>query len=181
MVRFHLRRFEAWAISFTPLCPCLSEETLKAVGPNSCVSSRLGCLEYNYLRLELLHYTYFTHLILLAPSSTMFLHLTLFWARALASCQVTPTLSRSCSVERLQLIFGLPCLLFPCACLVVFVGSFLSVWPIQLHFLLLIVVFISSCLVFFQSSLFDILLGHHTLRMYQRRLLMKTWSLLLRD
>ena len=25
-------RFEAWAISFTPLCPCLSEETLKAVG-----------------------------------------------------------------------------------------------------------------------------------------------------
>ena len=35
-----------------PLCPCLSEETLKAVGPNSCVSSRLGCLEYNYLRLE---------------------------------------------------------------------------------------------------------------------------------
>ena len=25
---------------------------LKAVGPNSCVSSRLGCLEYNYLRLE---------------------------------------------------------------------------------------------------------------------------------
>ena len=52
MVRFHLRRFEAWAISFTPLCPCLSEETLKAVGPNSCVSSILGCLEYNYLRLE---------------------------------------------------------------------------------------------------------------------------------
>ena len=52
VVRFHLRRFEAWAISFTPLCPCVSEETLKAVGPNSCVSSRLGCLEYNYLRLE---------------------------------------------------------------------------------------------------------------------------------
>ena len=57
-----------------------------------------------------------TYLILLAPSGrqSMFLHLTLFWARALASCQVTPTLSRSCSVERLQLIFGLPCLLFPC-------------------------------------------------------------------
>ena len=52
MVRFHLRHFKAWAISFTPLCPCLLEETLKAVGPNSCVSSRLGCLEYNYLRLE---------------------------------------------------------------------------------------------------------------------------------
>ena len=52
VVRFHLRRFEAWAISFTTLCPCLSEETLKAVGPNSCVSSILGCLEYNYLRLE---------------------------------------------------------------------------------------------------------------------------------
>ena len=65
--------------------------------------------------------------------------------------------------------------------MVVFVRSFLSVWPIQLHFLLLIVVLISSCLVFFQSCLFDILLGHHTLRMYRRRLLMKTWSLLLRD
>ena len=37
-------------------------------------------------------------------ASTIFLHLTLFWAsfwaRALASCQVTPTLSRSCSVQR---------------------------------------------------------------------------------
>ena len=55
MFRFHLCRFETWTISFTPLCPCLSEETLKAVGPNSCVSSRLGCLEYNYLRLELLN------------------------------------------------------------------------------------------------------------------------------
>ena len=36
-------------------------------------------------------------------------------------------------------------------------------WPIQLNFLLLIVVLISFCLVFFQSSLFDILLGHHIL------------------
>ena len=25
--------FETWAIFFTPLCPCLSEETLRAVGP----------------------------------------------------------------------------------------------------------------------------------------------------
>ena len=39
-VRNHLRRFEAWAISFTPLslCPCLSEETVKAVGPFYLVS-----------------------------------------------------------------------------------------------------------------------------------------------
>ena len=29
----HLRHFEAWATSFTPLCLCLSEETVKAVGP----------------------------------------------------------------------------------------------------------------------------------------------------
>ena len=73
---------------------------------------------------------------------------------------MTTTSSRSYSVQRVQLIFGLPCLLFPCeqssGCLVVFVGSFLSVWPIQLHFLLFIVALISSCLVFFQSSLFDI-------------------------
>ena len=52
MVRFHLRRFEAWAISFTPLCPCISEETLKTVGPNSCVSSRLAVWSIYYLRLE---------------------------------------------------------------------------------------------------------------------------------
>ena len=64
VVRFHLRRFETWAISFTPFCPCLSEETLKAVGPNSCVSSRLGCLEYNYLRLEI-------HGVLFTPSVTV--------------------------------------------------------------------------------------------------------------
>ena len=31
-------RFKTWAISFTPLCPCLSEETLKAVGPFYLVS-----------------------------------------------------------------------------------------------------------------------------------------------
>ena len=28
--RFHLRRLEAWAISFTPLCLCLSEETVNS-------------------------------------------------------------------------------------------------------------------------------------------------------
>ena len=33
MVRFHLRRFEAWAISFRQLCLCLSEETVTVVGP----------------------------------------------------------------------------------------------------------------------------------------------------
>ena len=32
-VRNHLRRFEACAILFSPLCLCLSEETVKAVGP----------------------------------------------------------------------------------------------------------------------------------------------------
>ena len=32
-VRNHLRRYEARATSFTPLCLCLSEETVKAVGP----------------------------------------------------------------------------------------------------------------------------------------------------
>ena len=37
-VRNLLRRFEAWAISFTPLCLCLSEETVKAVGPSYLVS-----------------------------------------------------------------------------------------------------------------------------------------------
>ena len=32
-VRNHLQRFEVWAVSFTPLFMCLSEETIKAVGP----------------------------------------------------------------------------------------------------------------------------------------------------
>ena len=32
-VQDHLCHFEAWAISVTPLCPCLWEETVKAVGP----------------------------------------------------------------------------------------------------------------------------------------------------
>ena len=32
VVRFHLHRFKAWAIFFTPLCLCLLEETVKAVG-----------------------------------------------------------------------------------------------------------------------------------------------------
>ena len=31
--------FETWAISFTPLCLCLSEETLKAIGPFYLVSN----------------------------------------------------------------------------------------------------------------------------------------------
>ena len=55
-------------ISFTPLCPCLSEETLKPVGPNSCVSSGLGCLEYNYLKLEKrLREIYSVHWTLINP------------------------------------------------------------------------------------------------------------------
>ena len=37
-VRNHFKCFEAWAISFTPLCLCLSEETVKAVGPFDLVS-----------------------------------------------------------------------------------------------------------------------------------------------
>ena len=39
-------------ISLISFCLCLSGETLKAVGPNACVSPTLGCLEYNYFRLE---------------------------------------------------------------------------------------------------------------------------------
>ena len=32
-VQKHFCRFEAWATSFTPLCLCLSEETVNANGP----------------------------------------------------------------------------------------------------------------------------------------------------
>ena len=38
MVRFHHYHFEAWAISFTPLCLCLSEAKLKVIGPFYLVS-----------------------------------------------------------------------------------------------------------------------------------------------
>ena len=51
VARFNLRRFEALTISIAPLRLCLSEETLKSDGRNSCVSPIMGCLEYNYLRL----------------------------------------------------------------------------------------------------------------------------------
>ena len=37
-VQNHLRHFEAWATSFTPVCLCLLEETVKAVGPFYLVS-----------------------------------------------------------------------------------------------------------------------------------------------
>ena len=39
-VRSHLRQFKDWAISFTPLCLCLSEETVTPVGPFYLVSAR---------------------------------------------------------------------------------------------------------------------------------------------
>ena len=34
VVRFHFCRFEARTVSFTPLCLCLLEETVKTVGPS---------------------------------------------------------------------------------------------------------------------------------------------------
>ena len=43
----------------------------------------------------------------------MALHLTLFWARAFASCQVMPTVSRTFRVECLQLFFSFWPALFP--------------------------------------------------------------------
>ena len=38
VVRFHLRRFAAWVISFSPHRLCLSEEILRVIGPFYLVS-----------------------------------------------------------------------------------------------------------------------------------------------
>ena len=88
VVQFHLCHFEAWEISFTPLCPCLSEETLKSVGPNSCVSSRLGCLEYNYLRLEIPSFS-----LSCIPGLSLLLHVLLDWSW-LISCSSSRVLNQ---------------------------------------------------------------------------------------
>ena len=56
-VRNHLRRFETRAISFIPLCLCLSEETVKDVGPFYLLSREMEktcdgftCLEKDTLK-----------------------------------------------------------------------------------------------------------------------------------
>ena len=92
----------------------------------------------------------------------------------------------SASVLLLQVCFGLPTFRFPCgfqsrACLVMFEGDFLSVWPIHPHFLLLISTSIGLWPVLSQRSVLEMTSGHLMLMMFLRHLLMKVCSLWMFD
>ena len=82
--------------------------------------------------------------------STIPLQHTRFWAASHAPFQLSFWALSSASVSRLQLLQGRPLLRFPWgfqlrACRVMLAGGFLSVWPIQPHFLWRICLASGSC------------------------------------
>ena len=84
--------------------------------------------------------TYLSLLQLEHRPSTIPLQHTRFWAASPAPFQLSFWALSSASVSRLQLLQGRPLLRFPWgfqlrACRVMLAGGFLSVWPIQPHFL----------------------------------------------
>ena len=109
---------------------------------------------------------------------TIPLHLTLFCAIWASVCQLCPALDISSSTDLRQVFLGLPRLLFPWgvhfkACRVMLLGSFRSVCPIQVHFLLRVCSGGGSWLVCCQSSWLLMQFGHQILRILRRHLLMK--------
>ena len=102
-----------------------------------------------------------------------------------SSCQVCPLCFISSSTSLRQLLRGRPLFLFPWgfqvrACLVMLLGGFLSVWPIQVHFLRLIWVSMGSCLVASHSLMLLMVSGQNMRRICLRHLLIKDW-IFLRD
>jgi hypothetical protein len=96
-------------------------------------------------------------------------------ARDLSSFQLLPA---SVITDLLQLFFGIPVFLLlygfqSKAAFGISPPSFLSVWPIHISFLFLISKFISPWPVAFRKSLFEIIFGHHIVRIYLRHLLTK--------
>ena len=86
----------------------------------------------------------------------------------------------SASVSRLQLLQGRPLLRFPWgfqlrACRVMLAGGFLSVWPIQPHFLWRIYWDSGSCPARSHKSVLLILSGHRMPRIRRRQVLTKHW------
>ena len=91
---------------------------------------------------------------------------------------VYPIFFLSFSVSLFQVFLGHPLLLFSCgfhvsACCVMFVSGFLSVYPIQLHFLFFILISTGSCLVLSHSVVLDTLCDHFSCKILRRHLLMK--------
>ena len=110
--------------------------------------------------------------------STIPLQRTRFWAASHAPFQLSFWALSSASVSRLQLLQGRPLLRFPWgfqlrACLVMLAGGFLSVWPIQPHFLWRICLASGSCPARSHKSVLLILSGHRMPRIRRRQVLTK--------
>ena len=112
--------------------------------------------------------------------STIPLQHTRFWAASHAPFQLSFWALSSASVSRLQLLQGQPLLRFPWgfqlrACRVMLAGGFLSVWPIQPHFLWRICLASGSCPARSHKSVLLILSGHRMPRIRRRQVLTKHW------
>ena len=112
--------------------------------------------------------------------STIPLQHTRFWAASHAPFQLSFWALSSASVSRLQLLQGRPLLRFPWgfqlrACRVMLAGGFLSVWPIQPHFLWRICLASGSCPARSHKSVLLILSGHRMPRIRRRQVLTKHW------
>ena len=112
--------------------------------------------------------------------STIPLQHTRFWAASHAPFQLSFWALSSASVSRLQLPQGRPLLRFPWgfqlrAGRVMLAGGFLSVWPIQPHFLWRICLASGSCLARSHKSVLLILSGHRMPRIRRRQVLTKHW------
>ena len=113
-------------------------------------------------------------------SSTIPLQHTRFWAASHAPFQLSFWALSSASVSRLQLLQGRPLLRFPWgfqlrACRVMLAGGFLSVWPIQPHFLWRICLASGSRPACSHKSVLLILSGHRMPRIRRRQVLTKHW------
>ena len=112
--------------------------------------------------------------------STIPLQHTRFWAASHAPFQLSFWALSSASVSRLQLLQGRPLLRFPWgfqlrACRVMLAGGFLSVWPIQPHFLWRICLASGSCPARSHKSVLLILSCHRMPRIRRRQALTKHW------
>ena len=97
------------------------------------------------------------------------------------SCQEWPRLCISASAFLPNLFLSLPLFLFPRglrirACLVMFLGGFLMVWPMQPYFLLRICEDSGSWFAFLHRSSLILLSGQRIQKTVWRQLLMKVWS-----
>ena len=141
-----------------------------------CISSKA----YFICEMKIQAFTYLGLLQLEHRPSTIPLQRTRFWAASHAPFQLSFWALSSASVSRLQLLQGRPLLRFPWgfqlrACLVMLAGGFLSVWPIQPHFLWRICLASGSCPARSHKSVLLILSGHRMSRIRRRPLMPSTF------